>query len=146
MNKTTPKNTILLCALLGVLVAGSASAANIRYKLSGDWFDFLAEGNVGANGWQNVNNVPGLPGSNDTARLNWGGMAGNTATLSAEAPLINNFQFGVDESGHLIVNAGGILKTKGGNSTVGNNNANCVGRMTVNAGGQVIGRSPEVSL
>lgn len=129
---------MLACALLGVMVAGQTRAVDLRYQNSGDWFDTVAV--TGSYGWRAGGGGPdGLPGENDTARLNWGGMVGNTVTLSAEAPLINRFQFGVDESGFLIVNAGGILRTRGGaNSMVGNNNANCIGRMTVNSGGQVI--------
>jgi hypothetical protein len=128
---------MLASALLGVMVAGQVMAANLRYQASGDWFDTVAV--TGNHGWQAGGGGPGgLPGANDTARLNWGGMTGNTVHLAAEAPLINNFQFGVDESGYLVVDAGGILTTKVGTSTVGNNNANCIGRMTVNAGGQVM--------
>ena len=77
-----------------------------------------------------------MPGTNDTARSNWGN---NTVTLAGEAPLLGSFQLGVDESGQLVVNAGGKLNTTGTqNSTVGNNNnAGVVGRLTVNAGGEV---------
>jgi hypothetical protein len=138
MKSTTLKNTTLIGALLGVLTAGPATAANLRFQgTSGDWTNTVAV--TGSYGWQAGGGGPGgLPGANDTARLNWGSMAGNTVTLSTVAPLISNFQFGVDESGYLIVNAGGVLTTKGGNSTVGNNNTACIGRMTVNTGGQVI--------
>ncbi|MBE0543603.1 MAG: hypothetical protein IH623_19835 [Verrucomicrobia bacterium] len=100
-------------------------AANIRYMNSGDYLEPA--------GWQGGV----IPGTNDTARFNWGN---NTVTLSGEAPLLRNFQMGVDESGQLVVNAGGILNTTGigGNSTVGNNaNAGVIGRLTVNAGGEV---------
>ena len=81
-----------------------------------------------------------IPGTADTARFNWGN---NTVTLAGQAPLLRNFQMGVDESGQLVVNAGGNLTTTGpNNSTVGNNGsapggANVVGRLTVNAGGVV---------
>lgn len=138
MNRTSREYSILVCALLGVMAAGQAGAVDLRYQNSGDWFDTVAV--TGSYGWRDGGGGPdGLPGENDTARLNWGGMAGNTVILSAEAPLINRFQLGVDESGFLIVNAGGILRTRGGaNSSVGNNNANCIGRMTVNTGGEVI--------
>lgn len=106
------------------MVAGQALAANIRFMNSGDYMD-------PAN-WQGGV----IPGTNDTARFNWGN---NTVTLAAEAPLLRNFQMGVDESGQLVVNAGGKLYTTGTqNSTVGNNaNAGVVGRLTVNAGGEV---------
>jgi hypothetical protein len=114
-----------MCALVGVMVAGQALAANIRYVGSGDYLE--------PTGWQGGV----IPGTNDTARFNY---ANNTVTLAGEAPLLRNFQAGVDESGGLEVNAGGILNTTGigGNSTVGNNpNAGIIGRLTVNAGGEV---------
>lgn len=125
-------------ALLGVMVTGLAQAANIRYQASGDYFDFLAAGNVGPNGWQNVAGVAGLPGALDTARFNWGS---NTVTLAGTAPTITAFQMGVDESGGLVVNNGGLL-TSTGNSAVGNNagggGANpTTGFLTVNSGGVV---------
>lgn len=120
------------------MVAGLAQGANIRYQASGDYFDFLAAGNVGPNGWQNVLGVPGLPGSADTARFSW---ASNTVTLAGVPPTITAFQMGVDESGGLVVNSGGIL-TATGNSTVGNNaggsGANLTtGFLTINSGGTV---------
>ncbi len=124
MKRTFRKNSTLVCALLGFLVAGQATAADIRYMNSGDYMN--------AAGWQG-----GLiPGTNDTPRFNWGS---NTVTLSLEAPLVRRFQMGVDESGGLVVLSGGKLTTTGGaNSTVGNNpNANIFGWLTVNTGGEV---------
>ena len=133
MNRTTPKNSILVCALLGVMVASQAMAADLRYQNSGDYFDTVAV--TGSYGWQAGGGGPGgLPGTSDSARCNWGN---NTVTLSGVAPLLMRFQLGVDESGQLVVNSGGVLTTTGGaNSAVGNNN-NCTGRLTVNAGGTV---------
>jgi hypothetical protein len=124
MKRTTPRNSILVCALLGALVAGEAMAADIRYMNSGDYLE--------PTGWQGGV----IPGINDTARFNWGN---NTVTLAGEAPLLMRFQMGVDESGQLVVNASGKLNTTGvQNSTVGNNNnAGVVGRLTINAGGEV---------
>jgi len=128
-----------VCALLGAMVAGQAMAADIRYQNSGDYFDTMAV--TGVNGWQGGGTgAGGLPGTNDTARANWGN---NTITLAGVAPLLGRFQLGVDESGQLVVNAGGKLTTVGpNNSTVGNNGggsggANVVGRLTINAGGEV---------
>jgi len=139
MKRTTKRNSILVCALLGVMVAGQTMAADLRYQNSGDYFDTVAV--TGSYGWQNGGGGPGgLPGVNDTARANWGN---NTITLAGEAPLLGRFQLGVDESGQLVVNAGGKLTTVGpNNSTVGNNGgqpggANVVGRLTINAGGEV---------
>jgi hypothetical protein len=106
------------------MVAGQAMAADIRYMNSGDYLE--------PTGWQGGV----IPGTNDTARFNWGN---NTVTLAGEAPLLRRFQMGVDESGQLVVESGGKLTTTGGaNSTVGNNpNAGVIGRLTVNAGGEV---------
>ncbi len=112
-----------MCALLVTITAGKAMAADIRYMSSGD---YLVPG-----GWQGGV----IPGTNDTARFNWGN---NTVTLAGDAPLLRNFQMGVDESGQLIVSTGGKLKTTGTqNSTVGNNGAGVIGRLTVTAGGEV---------
>lgn len=124
MNRATPKRLILACTLLGAMLAGQAIAADIRYMNSGDYLE--------PTGWQGGV----IPGTNDTARFNWGN---NTVTLSGEAPLLRNFQMGVDEPGQLIVEAGGKLVTTGpANSTVGNNpNSGIVGRLTVNTGGEV---------
>lgn len=136
MKKTTPKNSILVCALLGGIVAGQALAADIRYKASGDYNSFLAAGNVGANGWQNVAGVPGLPGALDGARFNWGN---NTVTLTNVAPTVTRFQMGVDEGGGLVVDNGGSLTTTA-SSTIGNNYTGAgvvTGFLTVNAGGVV---------
>jgi len=128
MKRTIRNNSIVVGALLGLMVAGQAMAATYRYRSSGDYM---------ALNW-NSNNVPTdtLPGAADTIRCNWGN---NIVTLSNVAPLINNFQLGVDESGQLVVESGGILTTKA-NSTVGNNpNAGIIGRLTVNAGGVLNG-------
>jgi hypothetical protein len=113
-----------MCALLGVMVTGQAIGADIRYMNSGDYLE--------PTGWQGGV----IPGINDTARFNWGN---NTVTLTGEAPLLRRFQMGVDESGGLVVENGGKLNTTGGaNSTVGNNNnAGVIGRLTINAGGEV---------
>src|SRR5258706_14214437 len=114
MNRTTLKTPILVCALLGVMVAGQAMAANIRYMNSGDYLNPA--------GWQGGV----IPGTGDTARFNWGN---NTVTLAGQAPLLRNFQMGVDESGQLVVTAGGTFNTtETQNRTVGNNsNAGVIG-------------------
>jgi hypothetical protein len=124
MKRLTQKNSILVFALLSAMIAGEAPAADIRFINSGDYLE--------PSGWQGGI----IPGTNDTARFNWGN---NTVTLAGEAPLLRNFQMGVDESGQLVVNAGGKLKTTGTqNSTVGNNGGvGVIGRLTVNAGGEV---------
>jgi hypothetical protein len=127
------------CVTLGAAVIAATSslamAANIRYQLSGDYFDTLAV--TGTNGWQaGGGGAGGLPGAADTARFSW---ANNTVTLANVAPTVAAFQMGVDESGGLVVNNNGSLTTTG-NSTIGNNNngANPVnGFLTVTTGGYV---------
>lgn len=115
-----------LCIVVA-LVAGSAFSADIRYKSSGDWFD-TTNSTANANGWRTTG---ALPGTNDQARLNWGG---NTVTLTNVAPAVKNFLAGVDENGNLIINDGGYL-TSVLYSSVGNNGG-AVGTMTVNDGGE----------
>ena len=118
-----------------VILMNAAGAANIRYAQSGDWFRTQA---ADGNGWQD----PGIPGVDDTGRANWGG---NTITLAGDAGTIQNMQLGVDESGTLQVDDGGILTTSR-DVTVGNsnNNANAgevEGTLVVNEGGVVnVGR------
>ena len=120
-----------MCALLGIMVAGQAMAATLRYQQSGDYFATVAV--TGSYGWPAGGGGPdGVPGAADTIRCNYGN---NLVTLSGVAPLINNFQLGVDESGRLEVDAGGLLQATGG-STVGNNNT-CTGQLIVNTGGEV---------
>ena len=139
MSRTTPRNKTPLYVLLGLMVAGQA-LASARYYYSGDWTNtFTADGY----GWGTGGTSPGgLPGPSDTVGSCVGvGMEGSTVTLSTVAPLIRNFQFGRDESWYQIVNAGGVLTTTGSggaNSYVGSIGTACIGRMTVNTGGQVI--------
>jgi hypothetical protein len=148
MNKTIRNNSTLACALLGVMVAGLAQGATIRYKTSGDYFDVLAAGNVGPNGWQNGGGGPGgVPGAADIARFNW---ASNTVTLAAVAPTITRFQMGVDESGGLVVNSGGVLTTSS-DSIIGNNAGGggvnpTTGFLTINSGGVVNNNGPQLRL
>ncbi len=131
MKRTNLKNSILVCALLGVLVAGQAQGATLRYQQSGD---YLLVGNPG---WQaGGGGAGGLPGAADTIRFNWGG---NTVTLTNVAPDVSKFQMAVDEGGTLVVNNGGSL-TATGSSTVGNNYngaSSITGFLTVNTGGAV---------
>jgi len=129
------KNRSISGLLMAGVLVGMAHGANIRYQLSGDYFDTVA--NTGTHGWQAGGGGPGgLPGTDDTARFNWGG---NTVTLAGLAPDVGGFQMGVGESGGLVVNSGGSLTTTG-NSTIGNNNggSNPVnGFLTVTTGGYV---------
>ncbi|TWU21830.1 PEP-CTERM sorting domain-containing protein [Bythopirellula polymerisocia] len=129
------KRASLMSLVAVLLMAGQLTAADIRYQTSGDWFATVA---VDGFGWQ----APGLPGVNDNARFNWGG---NTVTLAGAAPDVRSLQIGVDESGTLEVNNGGVISTTtstgNGDVLAGNNNANATGTLTVNTGGIVnVGR------
>ncbi len=132
MNKTTPKNTLLMCALLGVLVVGPALGATIRYRQSGDWTETAPDNNKP--GWQNVSSVPTTA---DLGRINWGN---NTVTLTT-TETIGRLQVGVDEKGNLVIANGGSLTTvagsgQNGDVTIGQgNNAAGTGTMTVESGG-----------
>lgn len=119
------KSANVLCVVAVLLMASLGSAATIRYKGSGSWDDIDPSDGAGWEGGV-------MPGSADTVRFNWGD---NTVTLDYAAPTISKFQMGVDESGGLVVNSGGVL-TALGTSKVGNNGA-VTGRLTINAGGVV---------
>jgi hypothetical protein len=94
MKRTTQRNSILVCALLGVMVAGQAMAATIRYRQSGDWTLTAPSNNTP--GWQNVSSVPTTA---DLGRINWGN---NTVTLTT-TETIGKLQVGVDEQGNLVI-------------------------------------------
>jgi len=143
MKRTTLKNSILVCALLGLMVAVSAQGATYRYQTSGDYF--LSTNTTPGQGWQ----IPagGVPGAADIERFNWGN---NTVTLAATAPNITRFEMGVDESGGLVVNSGGSL-TLTGDGRIGNNagggGANLTtGFLTINAGGAVTNLGSQLRL
>ncbi|VGO12810.1 hypothetical protein PDESU_01364 [Pontiella desulfatans] len=114
------------CLVVFSLIAGAAMGADLRYKSNGDWFD-TTNSTANANGWQTTG---ALPGTNDQARLNWGG---NTVTLTNVAPAVKNFMAGVNENGNLTINDGGVLSAVSW-SSVGNNGGG-VGTLTVNDGG-----------
>ena len=129
MKQANTNKTILTCALAGIMVAGHASAAIVRYKSSGDWFDTTAStGDV--NGWRAEATGPGgLPGPDDYARLNWGN---NTVTLAGDAGTIRRLYIGVDEPGNLVINPGGVL-TATQRSGLGDGGAKA-GALTINGG------------
>ena len=126
--------------MAGVLVMASQSNADVfRYRQSGDW-STVTDGT--GPGWglnPNNNGSPGigLPGTGDEARINWGS---NTVTVTTTVPNVFDVKIGVDESGNVEVNSGGIL-TADRDILAGNNNANATGKLTVNDGGIVnVGR------
>ncbi len=124
------------------VIADLSNAATFRYRQSGDW-STVTDGT--GPGWGlNPNNDgspgAGLPGSSDDARINFGG---NTVTVTTTVPTVRKVQIGVDESGIVEVDNGGVLSTNSGSGDflVGNNNANALGTLNVNTGGTVnVGR------
>ena len=112
------KRVIAVYAAGILLMTSISGAAAIRYQGNGDW---MVEAN-----WQGGV----MPGTSDQARMNWGD---NTVTLAAAAPDILNLQTGVDESGTLVINAGGSLTSLDW-SMIGTAGA-CTGTLTVNGGG-----------
>lgn len=121
-----------------VSVVSLSEAATLRYNGGGNWE------NVSNNdtGWgENPNNPPvangSLPGAGDTARINF---AGNTVIVDSEVPTTERVQIGVDESGELLIEDGGVLTTTN-DVLAGNNNMAATGTLTVNSGGEVsVGR------
>jgi hypothetical protein len=127
----TTKN-LLSGLVISSLLAGVTQGANIRYRQSGDWTQ-TAPLNTGS-GWQSVSAQPGL---SDEARINWGG---NTVTVTTTTDTVNRVAIGVDESGTVEVQSGGILNVFQ-DLLAGNNNVAATGTLTVNNGGLVnVGR------
>lgn len=126
------KNSILVYVLLGVITAGQAFGATIRYRQSGDWTQTAPLNDQP--GWQNVASVPTIA---DLGRINWGN---NTVTLTT-TETIGRLQVGVDERGNLVIANGAMLTTvagsgQNGDVTIGQgNNPAGTGTMTVESGG-----------
>lgn len=130
------RNSILVCSLLGIMMAAQAQGATIRYQASGNWTDTVA--GTGSYGWQaGGGGSGGLPGNADLGRINWGN---NTVTLTT-TETIGRLQVGVDERGNLVIANGGTLTTvagsgQNGDLTIGQgNNPAGTGTMTVESGG-----------
>ncbi|MEQ8209898.1 MAG: PEP-CTERM sorting domain-containing protein [Lacipirellulaceae bacterium] len=111
-----------------------------RFRLDGNWTD-VTDGT--SPGWGlNPNNGPGnppgsLPGPGDETRVNFGN---NTVTVDSDVPDVLRLRIGVDESGIVDVNNGGVL-TATEDIHVGNNGFDVVATMNVNDGGEVnVGR------
>lgn len=116
-------------------------AATLRYRSSGDW-TLITDGATPGWGPNGGGAGAALPGAVDDARINFGN---NTVTVNSAVPAVSRVQIGVDESGMLVVENGGVLTTttSNGNGDVlaGNNNAAATGTLTVNNGGTVnVGR------
>ncbi|TWT78363.1 hypothetical protein Pla123a_11540 [Posidoniimonas polymericola] len=137
------KTTRRLASILVIVAVGAAdqaTAAVFRYRQSGDW-SAVTDGS--SPGWGlNPNNDgvtpgPGLPGAGDDARINFGN---NTVSVTTAVPAVNRVQIGVDESGVVEVNSGGVLTTVT-DLLAGNNNSNATGSLVVMNGGAVeVGR------
>jgi hypothetical protein len=103
-----PANLILAVLVMAVLTMSAPSkAATLRYRTGGPWED-VSDG--ATNGWGLNPANPGVdvPMPGDVARVNW---SFSTVTLDYEAPSFDRLQIGVDESGVLEVNSGGVLTT-----------------------------------
>ncbi len=116
-------------------------AATLRYRSSGDW-TLITDGATPGWGPNGGGAGAALPGAVDDARINFGN---NTVSVTSAVPAVSRVQIGVDESGMLVVENGGVLtaSTSNGNGDVlaGNNNAAATGTLTVNNGGTVnVGR------
>ena len=134
MRRTTIVS-VVAALVMAVLVMADQSRADVyRYRLSGNWTT-VTDGT--SEGWGlNPNNDGspgiGLPGAADDARINWGG---NTVTVDTAITGVSKVQIGVDESGNVVVESGGVLT--GNRVYAGHNNANATGTLTVNDGGIV---------
>lgn len=132
--KATLVRATLAGALVVTMVASLANADVYRYRQSGNWTDITDGSSPGWGLNPNNNGSPGigLPGAADQARINWGN---NTVTVDTEVPMADRVMIGVDESGIVVVESGGVLSAN--NVLAGNNNANATGTLTVNDGGTV---------
>ncbi len=112
MKVTNVAITVVALGVAVLVIADQTSALTLRYRTGGPWQDIATETEPGVftNGWGVNPNLPGenVPGADDDARINWGGA---TITLDYEAPTFRSLSIGVDESGVLEVNNGGMLTT-----------------------------------
>lgn len=103
-------NCVIVAALF---IAAAATGVNkarsevLRYRGGGPW-EYVSDGSL--TGWGINPASPGIdvPMEGDEARVNWGF---STVTLDYEAPVFRRLLIGVDESGVVEVNDGGILTT-----------------------------------
>lgn len=142
MRKSTSAGLLAAAVMAGGCMIQDADAAVFRYFQSGNWDNIATSADP--SGWGlNPNTFSGeLPDADDDARINFGG---NTVTVNTAVPAVNRVQIGVDESGTLNIDSGGILSAVNGPNPgdffVGNNNAAATGTLNVNDGGVVnVGR------
>ncbi len=141
--------SVAVSALLIVVTTAATLQAQtpvFRYRQGGPWQD-VSDGTVP--GWGVNPASPGLrvPDAGDEARVNWGG---STVTLDYAAPTFLRLMIGVDESGTVEVNDGGVLTTS--QDVVVGNNGFVEAYMDVNDGAVVnvgrilwVGRGPVVN-
>ena len=128
-------NSIIAATLIMGLSLPFANAETFRYRLSGDWSKVAGATDAGWGVKPNAEGTAGakLPGTEDDARINWGG---NTVTVSTAAASVKKVEIGVDENGTVVVANGGVL-TAAADIFAGNNGSNTTGRLIVLSGGQV---------
>lgn len=134
-------NTRLVMRLAAVAILAAiatdalAQPGTLRYRQGGPW-ENVTDGTTP--GWGINPDLPGtdVPGLGDIARINWGGA---TVTLNYDAPEFERLEIGVDESGVLEVQNGGVLTTS--QDLVVGNNGFVDATMDVEAGAEVnVGR------
>ena len=128
-------NSIVAATLLVGISLSTVNAETFRYRLSGDWSKVAGTSDAGWGVTPNAEGVPGtkLPGTEDEARINWGG---NTVTVSNATPSVKKVEIGVDENGTVVVGNGGVLSAST-DILAGNNGSAASGRLIVLSGGQV---------
>ena len=141
MKRAVLGSLVAAFVVASLVVVDAAEAAVLRYRASGNW-NLITDGASPGWGPNPVGVGTSLPGASDDARVNFGN---NTVTVNTTVPDVSRVQIGVDESGILEVNNGGVLTTvtSSGNGDIlaGNNNSNATGTLNVNNGGTVnVGR------
>lgn len=141
MTRITKSSLVAAIVITALAISESSSAQDVyRFRLDGNWTD-VTDGT--SPGWGlNPNNGPGnppgsLPGAGDETRVNFGN---NTVTVDSDVPEVLRLRIGVDESGTVDVNSGGVLSASQ-DIHVGNNGFDVVATLNVNDGGVVnVGR------
>lgn len=138
MRKFSTVGALAIAVVGSSMVAMQAESAVLRYQKSGDWNE-LSDANPNdvdrTPGWAGNPVGPAVgstPGSADDARINFGG---NTVTVTTVTDTVNRLQIGVDESGIVEVDSGGVLNVN--SLRAGNNGAAATGTLNVNDGGVV---------
>lgn len=138
MRKFSTVGALAIAVVGSSMVAMQAESAVLRYQKSGDWAA-LSDANpddvLRTPGWAGNPVGPAVgsaPGPADDARINFGG---NTVSVTTVTDTVNRVQIGVDESGIVEVNNGGVLNAN--SLRAGNNGGAATGTLNVNNGGVV---------